>query len=88
MPRPIDSLPNIGPELATQLRHVGITTAEDLVHTGAVKAWQRLVNAGLRDCVHSLLALEGAIEGVRWHQISLERREELKQQAVAYSQGG
>jgi DNA transformation protein len=87
MPKPIESLPNIGPELATQLNKAGITNAEELVRLGAMTAWRRLVRAGLRGEVNSLLALEGAIEGVRWHEIPLERRQELKQLAVSYSQG-
>lgn len=87
MPKPIESLPNIGPELAIQLNKVGITTAEELVRVGAMGAWRRLVRSGLRGGVNSLLALEGAIEGIRLHEIPLERRQELKQLAVAYSQG-
>ena len=87
MPKPIESLPNIGPELAIQLKKAGITNAEELVRLGAMNAWRRLVRAGLRGDVTSLLALEGAIEGIRWHEIPLERRQELKQFAVSYSQG-
>lgn len=87
MPKPIESLPNIGPELANQLNKVGITNAEDLVGLGAMTAWRRLVRAGLQGEVSSLLALEGAIEGIRWHEISLERRQELKELAVSYSEG-
>jgi hypothetical protein len=87
MPKPIESLPNIGPELAAQLQKIGISTSEELLRIGAVAAWQRLVRAGLRDCMNSLLALEGAIEGVRWQELPIERREELKLMAVGFSQG-
>lgn len=87
MPKPIESLPNIGPELAAQLQKVGINTSEELLRTGAMAAWQRLVRAGFRDCMNSLLALEGAIEGVRWQELPIERREELKLMAVGFSQG-
>jgi len=87
MSKPIESLPNIGPELAAQLQKIGISTAEDLLRIGAVAAWQRLVRAGLRDCMNSLLALEGAIEGVRWQEVPVERKEELKMMAVGFSQG-
>jgi len=37
--------------------------------------------------MNSLLALEGAIEGVRWQDLPIERREELKMMAVGFSQG-
>jgi len=87
MSKPIESLPNIGPELAAQLQKIGISTAEDLLRIGAVAAWQRLVRVGLRDCMNSLLALEGAIEGVRWQEVPVERKEELKMMAVGFSQG-
>jgi hypothetical protein len=87
MPKPIQSLPNIGPELAAQLQKIGINTSEELLRVGAVAAWQRLVRAGLRDCMNSLLALEGAIEGVRWQELPIERKEELKLMAVGFSQG-
>lgn len=87
MPKPIESLPNVGPELATQLKKVGITTGEELLRAGAIGAWQRLVRAGLRDCMNSLLALEGAIEGVRWQELPFERKQELRQMAVGFSQG-
>jgi DNA transformation protein and related proteins len=87
MPKPIESLPNIGPELAIQLNKVGITSAEELVGLGAMTVWRRLMRTGLRGEVNILLALEGAIEGIRWHEIPLERRQELKQLAVSYSQG-
>jgi DNA transformation protein and related proteins len=87
MSAPVESLPNIGPELCLELRKVGITTADELLELGAIDAWQRLVRAGLRDCMHSLLALEGAVEGIPSEEVSLERQQELKQFAIAFSQG-
>jgi TfoX-like protein len=87
MSAPVESLPNIGPELSLELRKVGITTADELLELGAIDAWQRLVRAGLRDCMHSLLALEGAVEGIPSEEVSLERQLELKQFAIAFSQG-
>jgi DNA transformation protein len=87
MPAPVESLPNIGPDLSQELRKVGIVTADDLLRVGAMDAWQRLVRAGLRDCMHSLLALEGAVEGIPSDEVPLERRQELKQFAIAFSQG-
>ncbi len=88
MSAPVESLPNIGPELSLELRKVGISTADELLELGAIDAWQRLVRAGLRDCMHSLLALEGAVEGIPSEEVSLERQQELKQFAIAFSQGG
>jgi DNA transformation protein and related proteins len=87
MSAPVESLPNIGPELSLELRKVGITTADELLEVGAIDAWQRLVRAGLRDCMHSLLALEGAVEGIASEEVPIERQQELKQFAIAFSQG-
>ncbi len=65
----IDTGVNIGGALARDLREVGINTLEKLRASGAEKAWVRLRTAGLRDCVHSRLALEGAVRGVHWTDI-------------------
>ncbi|WP_428983163.1 TfoX/Sxy family DNA transformation protein [Phytohabitans maris] len=62
----LESLVNIGPKLAADLRQVGVPDAETLRRIGAPEAAQRLADAGLRDCTHSRRALEGALAGVRW----------------------
>lgn len=62
----LQTLPNIGPKLAADLRAVGIDDAEALRQVGADEAAQRLEEAGLRDCTHAKRALHGAIAGVRW----------------------
>ena len=63
----LSKLPNVGPVLAAELRRAGIETAERLRQLGATAAWERVreVNPE-RDCASSLLALEGAVRGVRW----------------------
>jgi len=77
----LEALPNIGPRLAGELRLVGITDSEDLTTVGADGAWTRLRAAGLRDCAQSLLALHGAVRGVRWHQLPPREREALRGRA-------
>jgi DNA transformation protein len=62
----LESLVNIGPKLAADLREVGIPDAETLREVGADEAVDRLMAAGLRDCTHASRALHGAIEGRRW----------------------
>lgn len=71
----IEGAVNIGPTLGAELRRAGIATIEDLRALGYVEAWRRLhaVSPG-RDCVHSCLALAGAIEGTRWTRLPRERR--------------
>lgn len=62
----LQSLPNIGPTLAAELRSVGVPDAEALRDIGAAEAVSRLAAAGRRDCTHAARAIEGALAGVRW----------------------
>jgi DNA transformation protein and related proteins len=66
----LEDVVNIGPALAHDLRAVGIDDLEALRALGAPEAWRRLHAAGSRDCLSSLLALEGAVRGVRWMQLA------------------
>ena len=72
---------NIGPALAHDLRAIGITDLDALREAGAPAAWIQLTCTGSRDCLHSLLALEGALRGVRWMEISPEDRDAVAQAA-------
>jgi DNA transformation protein and related proteins len=62
----LESLVNIGPRLADDLKSVGIDSAEALQEVGADTAARRLEKAGLRDCTHARHALQGALDGARW----------------------
>lgn len=73
------NLPNIGRVVEEQLNKVGIETAEQLVQTGAENAWLKIQEIDSSACIHRLLALEGAIRGVKKTDISAERRTELKE---------
>jgi DNA transformation protein len=77
-------LPNVGPALAAELRAAGIETAEALRSEGARSAWQqvRRINPE-RDCASSLLALEGAVRGVRWMSIDPDERRRISAYARA-----
>ena len=67
---------NIGPTLASDLGRAGLDTLEHLRAHGYREAWRRVhdVNPD-RDCSHSMLALAGAIEGVRWTTLPEATRE-------------
>jgi DNA transformation protein and related proteins len=69
---------NIGPHLAADLRRVGIATLEDLREVGSIEACRRLEQRGLNDCLSALMALEGAIVGVRWFTLEPEHRRRLR----------
>jgi hypothetical protein len=87
MSKSIESLPNIDLGLAVRLRQVGITDADALIQMGAGKAWQRLLRHGWQGGIDGLLRLEGAISGVCWTHVPLDRQQELCLEVVAYSQG-
>jgi DNA transformation protein len=71
----LEDVVNIGPALAHDLRAVGVTDLDALRAMGADEAWVRMHAAGCHDCLSSLLALEGAVRGVRWMQISADDRD-------------
>lgn len=76
----LKSLPNIGPVLARLLERAEIHTAEELRRLGAEAVFTRLKILETEEgdsCIHKLYALEGAIQGIRWNEVSSERRHEL-----------
>jgi len=72
-------LPNIGAVLEEQLMQVDITTADELRETGAKVAWLRIQQLDESACVNRLMALEGAIRGVRKTQLPDDVKEDLKE---------
>ncbi len=75
----LNELPNIGKTLEQRLTEAGITNPEQLKETGAENAFLRLAVEDKSACYNMLCALEGAIQGIRWHQLSKERKNELKE---------
>lgn len=77
---PLVSLPNIGVTLAKKLNRIGITNLEQLKAIGSKQA---LINISTLDnsgaCLNMLYALEGAIQGIRWHNLNNEIKQELKE---------
>jgi len=73
----LTQLPNIGRVLADRLNAAGIRSVEDLVATGSCEAWKLVRNIYPEACLDTLFALEGAVQGIRWHQLAPGRKEEL-----------
>jgi DNA transformation protein len=74
------TLPNIGDTLAQKLNRIGITNFEQLktiVSKQALIKISTLENSGA--CLNMLYALESAIQGIRWHGLSKETKQELKE---------
>jgi len=74
----LTNLPNIGDKLEHQLTDVGITTFEELKQTGSREVWLRILAREPSACLMRLSALEGAIQGVRWHDLDEKTKESLK----------
>lgn len=75
----LSKLPNIGKEIEGQLNEVGIHTFEELQIFGAEQAWLKIQSMDETACIHRLLALEGAIQGVKKTELPEKRKEELKE---------
>lgn len=75
----LSELPNVGKDLTQKLLAIGIDTPEKLRHTGTEQTYLRIKALDPGACFCVLCALEGAIRGIRWHNLPPERKEELKQ---------
>ena len=73
----LTQLPNIGKVVAEKLIQVGITTPEELRNVGAEQAFIRLQIIDEGACLCMLQGLEGAVQGIRWHNLPKERKTEL-----------
>ncbi len=74
----LSKLPNIGKMVAQQLEDAGIHTAQELADLGSREAWLRIQANDPSACYNRLCALEGAIRGVRWHNLPTEIKSDLK----------
>ncbi len=75
----LTDLQNIGPSLSNKLIKSSIKSKDALKRIGSEKALIKvatLENSGV--CINMLYALEGAIQGIRWHKLNEERKLELK----------
>ena len=74
----LSKLPNIGKTVEKQLEAVGIHTVEDLRAAGSREAWLRIKAMDPSVCINRLYALEGALRGVRWHDLDAQTKREWK----------
>lgn len=75
----LSDLPNIGEKLEEQLNKIGIDTIDRLKEVGSKEAWLNIRSVDRSACINRLYALEGAIQGIRWHNLSKEVKIELKE---------
>ena len=75
----LSKLPNIGKVLEEQLNDVGINTVDELIDIGSKEAWLKIKEIDESACVNILMALEGAVQNVRWHDLSDDDKKNLKE---------
>lgn len=75
----LTSMKNIGKELSTKLNSVGINSAEDLIELGSKQAFWRLKIKHPNVCLVHLYTLEGAIQGINFNSLSVDKKKELKE---------
>ena len=74
----LSKLPNIGKVVEKQLNDVGINTVDELINIGSEEAWLKIKEIDETACLNRLMALEGAIQNIRWHNLSDEDKKNLK----------
>lgn len=74
----LSKLPNIGKEVERQLNEVGIFTYDELRAIGTEQAWLKIQEIDSSACIHRLLALEGAIQGIKKTALPQQRKLDLK----------
>jgi len=74
----LTKLPNIGKILAENLIRIGVANLNDLKNKGTERIILELLtvpNNGV--CINMVYAIEGAIQGIRWHGLESDRKKEL-----------
>ncbi|BBB89908.1 MAG TPA: TfoX/Sxy family protein [Methylomusa anaerophila] len=74
----LTDLPNIGTTMAGRLASAGIADAETLRQIGSREAFRKLRAVDPGACLSALSALEGAVRGIRWHNLPPEVKKDLK----------
>lgn len=75
----VSKLPNIGKTVEEQLFQVGISSVDELMRVGAKAAWLKIQEIDESACINRLMALEGAIQGVKKTMLSDEVKADLKE---------
>ena len=75
----LSKLHNIGKKLEEQLNEVGRESYDDLANIGSKEAWLKIKEIDESACINRLMALEGAIQNIRWHNLSDDDKRNLKE---------
>ena len=74
----LSKLPNIGQNVEEQLNQVGINTVDELAKAGSKEAWLRILEIDESASINRLMALEGAIRGIKKNMLPDEVKADLK----------
>lgn len=74
----LTDLPNVSKVLSGVLADAGISTPEELREQGSHEAFMKIKLRDPTACFCKLCALEGAIQGIRWHDLDPAVKEELR----------
>lgn len=74
----LSKLQNIGKVVEEHLVQVGISSYEELVRVGSRQAWLRIQEIDSSACINRLMALEGAIQGVKKNLLPDDVKADLK----------
>lgn len=72
-------LPNIGNVLENELNKIGVHTPEQLKQMGSRDAFLRIKLIDSGACLNKLYAIQGAVEGKRYPQLTQSTKIDLKQ---------
>lgn len=75
----LSKLPNIGKTVEEQLIQVDINTIDELNEIGAKAAWLKIQEIDESACINRLMALEGAIRGIRKNALPDDVKADLKE---------
>ena len=75
----LSDMHNIGSTLEKRLISIGIIDSENLRQVGSKEAFVRIRNIDDTVCLNMLYALEGAVQGIRWHGLPEVCKKDLKE---------
>lgn len=76
-PTVISDLPSLGPKSQEMLARAGITSIKQLREMGSVEAYVRTKRRNLNVSLNLLWALESALTGMPWQEVSRVHRTSL-----------
>lgn len=71
--------PNIGKIAAEKLRKINVNNIDELREIGSKQAFLKIKEFEPDICMCFLMGLEGATQNVRWHNLTPEKKKELKE---------